>query len=219
MCGRYTIYTNKEALEERFHAEMMASELYKKHFNAAPSQYLPVVESNAPEMINFSYWGFTPSWMKKDSKIKPMINARGETVAEKPMFRGSFKHKRCLVLTDGFYEWDRVGDEKIPYYIRLKDKKPFAFAGIWDESEEEDRQPNTFAIITTNANALMQKIHHRMPVILHPEDEKKWLDEGLKTEDALRLLKGYPSKDMEMYEVSKAVNSPRNDSEKVIEKV
>lgn len=222
MCGRYTIYTDKEALEERFASEMADSILYKKHYNAAPSQYMPVVESNAPSMITFSHWGFLPSWAKRDSTsspIKPMINARAETIREKPMFKGSFKHRRCLVLTDGFYEWKRGGEKKIPYYITMKSKKPFAFAGIWDDSESDTMQPNSFAIITIDSNELMRPIHHRMPVILHPEDEKLWLDEGSSEEDLQSLLRPYESELMDMHEVSTAVNSPRNDTESVIQKI
>lgn len=205
MCGRFTLYTKAEALEERFNAHM-AYEEYSRSYNVAPSQYNPVVLNDQPEEIVKANWGYIPHWVKNPMEAKPMINARVETIAEKPYFRDSFKKRQCLVLADGFYEWNRKGVKKVPYYVRLKDKEPFAFAGIWDEIKENDgKSYPTFTIITTTPNTLLNKIHNRMPVILDKTEEKKWLGGQLNLE---ALATPYSESMMEMYPVLISVNSP-----------
>jgi len=211
MCGRYTIYTKAEALEERFDAVIDEHIKYSPHFNAAPSQNLPAIFSDEPGVIKTGQWGFTPSWAKDNPKISPQINARSETASEKPMFRSAIKKKRCMILTDGFYEWDRVGEKKIPNYIRLKSHEPFAMAGIWAGDDNK-----SFAILTTGANKLISKIHKRMPVILKKEDEDYWLESKWDDNEMTKNLSEYSNKLMEMYPISTLVNSTKNNSELLI---
>ena len=197
MCGRYTIYTKAEALPERFHASVQGDFLTPR-YNAAPSQALPVILNTDSAHIVAAAWGFLPSWAK-DKDFRPIINARAETVADKPMFRHAFKSNRCLVLADGFYEWQKTEAGKIPYHITLDTEEPFAFAGIWNVLETADKALLTFAIVTTEPNSLMKKIHNRMPVILNPSDEAKWLDPTVEGNDAANLLKPYAAKHKCLY--------------------
>ncbi|KKP37169.1 MAG: hypothetical protein UR27_C0008G0004 [Candidatus Peregrinibacteria bacterium GW2011_GWA2_33_10] len=165
-------------------------------------------------------WGFIPHFMK-DSKIGfSLINARGETVNTKPFFKFALRDQRCLVPTSGFYEWKRNGNQKIPYYIHLKNEPLFAFAGLYDVWEDENKKKIfSFTIITTEANKILKEIHDRMPVILNEEDELKWLSKDINEEvEVLPLLKSYSSEKLELYEVSAGVNNPRNNSVELIKK-
>ena len=208
MCGRYTLYTKAEALEERFHAQMEMG-LYTPTYNAAPSQALSVILNDDPGLIVKADWGFVPQWADGREGVKALINARGEGVADKPYFRSAFKEHRCLVLADGFYEWRRSKRGKVPYRIALKTKEPFAMGGIWSRVHDaEGNLHNTFAIITTTANNLVAQIHDRMPVILAKEDEADWLNPQLPLNEARALLSPYPAERMGAYEVSTKVNSP-----------
>ena len=166
-------------------------------------------------------WGFVPFWAKDPKIGNRLINARAETVATKQAFRVSFKRRRCLVPTTGFYEWKKSNDSKTPYYVHLKNDDLFAFAGIYDRWKDSDgNELLSFAIITTDANSLMKRIHNRMPVMLEREDEETWLKEGvLDDEELAEILTPYPSGEMETYLVSKAVNNPRNESEELIRPV
>ncbi|MGH7909536.1 MAG: SOS response-associated peptidase [Thermodesulfobacteriota bacterium] len=224
MCGRMTLTTDKDDLQSRFGYTYDSRVLFKLRYNIAPSQDSPVVtvkEDN--RVLIMMRWGLIPFWAKEASIGYKMINAKAETVHEKPSFRKSFKEKRCLVLADGFYEWKKPDKKnKIPFRFVLKSREPFAFAGLWDlwKDPNNGEELLTFTIITTSANELMQPIHERMPVILHEKDESKWLDPEFKDTDKLKsLLKPYPSNIMEAYEVSSIVNSPKNDSPKCIEPV
>ena len=207
MCGRYTVYTPAETLAQRFHAEL-PMDLLRPTYNAAPSQDLPVIRSGQPQAITLASWGFVPEWAKgKD--VKPIINARAESIADKPFFRNAFRHKRCLVPADGFYEWKKMGTRKVPYYVALKSEEPFAFAGLWSTVHDTDGNAfATFALITTEPNELMADIHHRMPVILRQADEQNWLDPGLAREDAASMLTPYPATAMSIHPVSTRVNAP-----------
>jgi len=185
-----------EALEQRFHA-MLPREVLTPTYNAAPSQALPVICNTHPQEITMSAWGFVPEWADGRAGVKPLINARAETVATKPTFRQAFRSKRCLILADGFYEWKRAGKSKVPHRIALKSGAPFAFAGIWSTVHAPNGRPYiTFAILTTEANELVAQIHTRMPVILHARDE------------AQALLASFPAELLTLYEVSPRVNSP-----------
>jgi putative SOS response-associated peptidase YedK len=207
MCGRYTLYTKAEALEERFHA-LFPAEVYAATYNAAPSQKHLTVLNDKPHEIARASWGFVPVWADRRDDVKSVINARAESVATKPFFRDAFKSKRCLVLADGFYEWKKTGKRKVPYRIALNTEEPFAFAGIWSTVHDKDgRAHPTFAIITTAANELVTDIHSRMPVILREEDEEDWLNPQLPLADAQELLLPYPAELLTMYEVSAKVNS------------
>jgi putative SOS response-associated peptidase YedK len=159
-------------------------------------------------------------WAKDPTIGSRLINARGETLAEKPTFRGSLKYKRCLILADGFYEWKSAGASKTktPYFIHMKDRKPFAFAGLWDSWNSPDGSlVKTCTIITTEPNELVSIIHNRMPVILHPRDYAKWLDTSPQTPDSLKpLIKPFPAEEMTAYPVSTLVNKPGNDTPELV---
>ena len=215
MCGRYTMHTTVAALEERFRAQLAAD--VAPTYNAAPSQAQLTILHAAPRVITASTWGFVPEWADGRHDVQPLINARAETVATKPFFREAFKHKRCLVLADGFYEWRRIGTRKVPYRIALKTEEPFAFAGIWSTVHDAAGTPQTtFAILTTEANALVAPIHNRMPVILHAEDEEDWLNPGCALAEVQALLAPFPADLLTAYEVSPKVNSPAYNSPDVL---
>lgn len=215
MCGRYTMSTQAEALEERFRAKFSAE--VRPTYNAAPSKAQCAILNNNPQAIVPAVWGFVPAWADGRKDVKPVINARGETVATKPFFRGAFKNNRCLVLADGFYEWRRTKDGKAPYRIALKTGEPFAFAGIWSTVHNADgTAQQRFAIITTEANALVAHIHNRMPVILSEADEAGWLNPQIPLEDAQAMLVPFPAELLTAYEVSTKVNSPAYDASELI---
>jgi putative SOS response-associated peptidase YedK len=208
MCGRYTVTIPAEALEARFQAQASAG-LLAPSYNAAPSHGLPVILNTEPQVMTLSHWGFLPEWAADKPDVKPLINARAETAATKPFFRDAFRSKRCLVLADGFYEWKRTGRGKVPYRIALKTQEPFAFAGLWSTVRDAQGRPcTTFAVLTTNANRLVSRIHPRMPAILRPQDEAIWLDPLLLPEQAQTLLEPYPAELLHAYPVSARVNSP-----------
>ncbi len=165
MCGRYSIFTPKNALQIRFNA--LRAEALKPTYNAAPTQNLPVILNSEPTTINLCRWGLIPSWAKEERIGNRMINARAETLLQKPSFRIPFKKQRCLVLTDGFYEWKKTSDGKIPHRVSMRDDEPFAFAGIWEVWKTPDGEDvKSFSIITTEPNELMKPLHNRMPVII-----------------------------------------------------
>ena len=217
MCGRYTHKEKSAQLLELL--KVIAVHLdTKPRYNVAPSQMVACVR-NAPENGHreavMLKWGLIPSWAKEPSIGYKMINARAETVAEKPSFRKAFKRQRCLILADGFYEWKREGKAKQPYYIRLKDSRLFAFAGLWerwkDKTSEDNHPIESCTIITTTANELMASIHQRMPVILHEQDFDVWLDAHIQDSTILNaLLRPYEPEELETYPVSTLVNSPAN---------
>lgn len=219
MCGRYSVSTRREALEARFHARTADGALTRR-YNAAPSDALPVILNRDRDRIVLGVWGFTPEWAK-DKKMTPMINARAESVPDKPFFRDAFRSKRCLVLADGFYEWKRLPSGKQPYRITLKSEEPFAFAGVWSLRPGLDGEPvPSFAIITTAANERVAEIHNRMPVILLArEREERWLDGESEAETLKSMLIPYPAAQMRCYPVSTQVNRPENDSADLIRAV
>jgi len=209
MCGRFTLTKNKDEIAERFEIHIDPA-MFSKTYNAAPSQTLPIITNTAPEQASFHKWGLIPHWAKDETIGNKLINARSETLTEKPSFRHAAEKRRCLVITDGFYEWQRSGGEKQPYRITLADESLFTFAGLWESwSAPNGRDVRTFTIITTEPNGLMKPIHKRMPVMLTPENERVWIsDEPL--EEVLHLLKPYDEKEMNAYPVSSRVNSPKN---------
>lgn len=166
-------------------------------------------------------WGLIPSWAKDCSMGAKLINARSETVAEKPAFRSAYKHRRCLIVADGFYEWKKEKDRKQPFYFELQNKRPFAFAGLWDKwKSPQGEEINTCTILTTAANKLLQQYHHRMPVILKEQDYDLWLDSQIQAPNLLQhLLSSYPSEEMNSYQVSLFVNNPKHNSSQCIEPI
>jgi putative SOS response-associated peptidase YedK len=220
MCGRYSIISkNRES-----RGSMRASRLLKQaemdnRFNVAPSQSLPVITNDKPDELQFFSWGLLPHWAKEKGYKHKSINARAETITEKPMFRQLVNQKRCLVPADGFYEWRDSPTGKVPYRFLLRDEGLFCFAGLWDEwaDKETGEVIRTYTLITTEANELMRPIHDRMPVLLHPEEEELWLSNERADEHVLSLLHPYPSDEMKAYPVSRLVNSPANDTPEVLE--
>ena len=218
MCGRFSFSPLAKIIEDRFDVKVDSS--YKPRFNSAPTQNLAVITNEQPGRLCFFRWGLVPFWAK-DSKIgNRMINTKAETISEKPSFRNAFKKRRCLVPADSFYEWKKItSSDKIPYRIMMKDQSLFAMAGIWETwKSPEGSDLHTFSIITTSPNRLMENIHDRMPVILHPDDEKRWLSET-ESPELESLLKPFDENLMTAYPVSKLVNSPTNDVEKIHEPV
>ena len=219
MCGRFTLTVNPADLQNTF-SNFIFPTKFAPRFNIVPSQPVLAIPNEDSHTAEFFLWGLIPMWAKDPSIGNRLINARGETVAEKPSFRGSFKYKRCLILTDGFYEWKTNPGKKTktPYLIHMKDRNPFAFAGLWDIWESPDGSSvKTCTIITTRPNELMETLHNRMPVILHPRDYGKWLDTSPQTpENLLPLIKPYPADDMSAHPVSTLVNNPSNDSPELV---
>lgn len=215
MCGRFSLATDQKTLAETFTAFEIPEELGPR-YNIAPSQPVAVVANNGQNKVEFFQWGLIPSWAKDPQIGNRMINARAETLAEKPSFKTAYKRRRCLVLADGFYEWRKepTSKAKTPMYIRLVSGEPFAFAGLWESWHgAEDSTILSCTIITTTPNEFMAEIHNRMPVILPPNAYAAWLDPAERNPDQLQgLLKPYPAKQMTAYPVSRIVNSPQNDT-------
>jgi putative SOS response-associated peptidase YedK len=217
MCGRYSFTIEDDLIRERFGVSVRSA-VYKARYNCAPSQNLAVISTEDPGIISFYRWGLIPSWAKDPSIGNKLINARAETIVEKPSFKQAFRIRRCLVLSDGFFEWKK-SKEKTPYRICLRDYAPFSMAGIWENwRNPEGEIIKSFSIITTHANSLIEEIHDRMPVILKREEEKKWLSSTQETE-LLELLQPYPSEQMINYPISNKVNSPLNDIPEILEPV
>ncbi len=220
MCGRFTLITPAEALAEQFQLFEIPSLVPR--YNIAPTQPVAAVRrvpGDGQRELVLLRWGLVPFWAKDPGIGARMINARSETVAEKPAFRAAFRRRRCLVLADGFYEWRRLERGKQPFYVRLRDERPFAFAGLWEHWEGSDEAAiDSCTLMTTEPNDLIRPVHSRMPVILAPKDYDLWLDPGVQKADLLRpLLRPYPSEGMLAYPISTWVNKPKNDSPRCIE--
>ncbi|GAA3971488.1 SOS response-associated peptidase [Hymenobacter antarcticus] len=218
MCGRYTFITPAPAIEQRFDAQF--TDAAPTTYNAAPSQRLPVITNAAPHQIQLLSWGLVPSWSRDPPSGPKPINARAETLAEKPTFRQLLDRRRCLVLADSFYEWQATPAGKVPHRILLRDERPFAFAGLWDEwlDRSTGELHPTFTIITTEPNALMAGIHNRMPVILPSRAaEQAWLNDGAGLAAHQHQLLPYDAAAMREYAISTRVNSPANNDPEVLE--
>jgi len=235
MCGRYSLFAPPDEIEARFDATV--AEAFEPRYNAAPRQSLPVITGDDPDTIQRMEWGLIPSWAEDRSDFE-FINARAETLTEKPSFEAAYERRRCLVLADGFYEWTDAEGGKQPYRVTLADEEPFAMAGLWerwtppqtqtgldafaaggpDVSDEPAPEPiETFAVVTTDPNDLVADLHHRMAVILAPDEEAAWLTAD--TDRAADVLDPYPAEEMRAYPVSTAVNDPSNDSPAVVEAI
>ncbi len=216
MCGRYTIIAKAEEIEKRFKVEV--PEIYSQRYNAAPTQILPVITNEHPEGLSFFRWGLIPSWAQDVSIGSKLINARSETIDEKPSFREAFRSRRCLVIADGYYEWKTVSKKsKIPYRIQLNTEQLFSFAGLWEiYKTSTDSIIHSFTIVTTESNDKTSHIHERMPVILNPETEKIWLNNDVAPVEHFSVLRPYEEKKIKYYSVSNLVNSVQNDNEHLI---
>lgn len=222
MCGRYTL-SKKARLEEMMkEAGFIFEEFshtrltYEPRYNISPTQLLPVLLDTRKAV--FAKWGLLPFWAKDEKAGASMINARKETVAEKPAFRSAFKKRRCLVPADGFYEWKKVGKFKLPHRFIVGDGELFTFAGLWETWKKPDGEELlTYTIITTEPNPLVQPVHDRMPVILPPDKRDAWLDPATSPDTLKSLLVPYPAEAMRAYAVSSAVSSPKNDTPSLID--
>ncbi|WP_373535901.1 SOS response-associated peptidase [Microcoleus sp.] len=221
MCGRFTLNTSAQIIGEFFKLSEVPD--IKPRYNIAPTQSIATVTVEPEQMqrqLQFMRWGLIPSWAK-DMKIgSKMINARSETVAEKPAFRSAIKHRRCLIVADGFYEWLPQGKHKQPYYFQMSEGEPFAFAGLWENWESpEGEKIVSCTIITTAANETVQPVHDRMPVILPDSAWEEWLDPAVNSaQEVLPLLKPYAAA-MKAKPVSAIVNSPSKDSPECIQAI
>ena len=220
MCGRFTLTDPNVDIAVQFNLPAIPD--MQPRYNIAPTQPVAAVrasrDSNARELVMLQ-WGLIPFWAKDPKIGARMINARSETAAEKPSFRAAFRRRRCLVIADGFYEWQKQNGSKQPFFIHLRDTRPFAFAGLWEHWEgPDDSLIESCTLLTCNPNDLLRSVHNRMPVILDPEDYDLWLDPEVQKQDLLQpLLRPYPAGEMDAYPVSRFVNSPANDSPKCIE--
>jgi putative SOS response-associated peptidase YedK len=219
MCGRFTLTVDPADLQTLLDLIDVPSELTPR-YNIAPTQPVAVVTSPTDRKVEIFQWGLIPSWSKDPSMGARMINARAETVHEKPAFRAPFARKRCLILADGFYEWKQLEKNKQPYYIRLASGNPFAFAGLWDHwTSPEGDERLTCTIITCEPNELMSQLHNRMPVIFDKTTMWDWLDPDAPTVALKAMLAPYDTHAMTAYPVSRAVNRPANDSPECIQPV
>ncbi|MEA3441083.1 MAG: SOS response-associated peptidase [Chloroflexota bacterium] len=215
MCGRFTLTVDAHQIREAF-PWITVPEQVQPRYNIAPSQPVAVIPNDSKNQLDFFVWGLVPFWAKDPSIGSRMINARAETVDQKPSFKSAFKYRRCLILADGFYEWMKEPGKrtKTPMYIRMKNDEPFAFAGLWDTWHAADGSDlYTCNIITTQPNELLKDIHNRMPVILPEESYPLWLEpDQVDTNELKPLLVPFRASGMEAHAVSTYVNMPANDS-------
>lgn len=224
MCGRFTLSADFSEIIDRFAIEAaIEEELYDASYNIAPSHsVLSVINDGSRNRLGHLKWGLIPSWAKDEKIGFKLINARAETLAEKPSFRDAYKKRRCLVIADSFYEWKRQDQKnKVPMRIKLKSDELFAMAGLWERwKSPEGKMIYSCTVITTTPNEIIKDIHDRMPVILKREDEQTWLDPSIHDPHELnRLLKPLSEEWIETYEVSNLVNSPKNNSPQLIQKI
>jgi putative SOS response-associated peptidase YedK len=218
MCGRYTITSAPEAIRALFRYQQQPN--FPPRYNVAPTQPIPIVRLTEDKRhFALVRWGLLPSWVKDPKTFTLLINARGESVCDKPAFRAAMKRRRCLIPADGFYEWKPVGARKQPYFARLKAGGPMALAGLWETwTGPNGEELETAAIVTTNANRALSEIHGRMPVILAPEAFDLWLNcAKVDAKTAAALIAPAPENLLEVYPVSPAVNRTANDNPALVE--
>lgn len=220
MCGRYSLTKELREVEQQFNAKIVGFD-YMPRFNIAPSQPAAVITHQDPHAIQFFKWGLIPFWAKDPSIGNRLINARIETVTEKPSFRHTVNRKRCLVLSDGYYEWKPIDNRtKIPYRICRKDQNAFAMAGLYDSwADAEGREIHSFTILTKPALPTFAHIHDRMPAMLLEPQAKFWLDDSIDGKQAIATIDDYPEGLLNTYTISTDVNSPRNDNAELLEPV
>lgn len=217
MCGRYDLTANAEQIIEYFILQRMPK--YERSYNIAPGRkILNIVQldDGSRKAVNL-FWGLVPSWSKDSKNSSHLINARMETVREKASFRSAFKHRRCLIPANGFYEWLRNETGKQAFHIHRQDQQLFAFAGLWEQWQHETETLYSCTIITTSATDLMQPIHDRMPVIITPEHYHQWLDKTADPDQAFKSLDNKAYEQMTATPVSDWVNNPRHDDERCIQ--
>ena len=218
MCGRFTLHTPESRIRETFNLEHTEPLGLNLRYNIAPSQEIPIIRnSDTSREMMLARWGLIPGWSKESKTKYSTINARIESIAEKPTYRTPFKRQRCLIPADGFYEWKKVESNKVPHHIRMKDGKVFAFAGLWDHWEGEGDRIESCTIIVMPANEVMKPVHERMPAIISPAHYDLWLDSRITDkQEIMQLLNSAPSSQLTAYPVSTWVNSPKNNNERCI---
>ncbi len=221
MCGRFARRSTKEVLADWFGVELEDMPWFAPTFNAAPQSAQPVIRLNRDsgrQEFALMRWGLVPFWAKDPKFGYSTFNARAEDVLSKPAYREALKKRRCLVPADAFYEWQRIDKRnKQPYAIALKSGEPYAFAGLWESwKPQEGPQLETFTVLTTDPNELMQSIHNRMPVILEPRDHERWLDPGDAARPPVDLLRPYPAEKMQAWQVSQRVGNVRNNDPELL---
>jgi len=216
MCGRFTMRTPGAAVAEVFGLPEIP--FLQPRFNIAPTQPVPVVRKLPGDgrQLALLRWGLIPHWADDPAIGNRMINARSETVATKPAFRGPFRNHRCLIVADGFYEWQKTDGKKQPWYIRINDDKPFAFAGLWDHWDKGEKPIESCTILTTDANEAVKPLHDRMPVILDRRDFDAWLDPRQDPKTLQTLLRPYPWEKMVVFRVDTLVNNPRHEDPRCV---
>lgn len=218
MCGRFSLHGSEEELRIQFAVADLPA--LTPRYNIAPSQDVLCVRASPADgrTADMLRWGLVPGWSKEPRTRYSMINARAETVAEKPAYRRAFRQRRCLIPASGFYEWRQTGKGKQPWYIHMRDQRVFAFAGLWEHWQDDAGHTlDSCSIVVTTPNALVGTIHDRMPVVLAPEDYERWLDPQLQDPTRLKpLLAPYPAQAMEAYPVPRTVNSPSNEGPELI---
>ncbi len=222
MCGRYTLLSQADKLKKHYNLAKLPKDI-RQNFNVAPGQILPVVHADeqGKPVLEMMKWGFIPVWAKDPNMGYKLINARDDGIFDKPMWRNVIKKKRCLIPANGFYEWQRpksTKEQKQPFYIHPKQLDLFSFAGVWETWKDvEGKLWKTYSIITTEPNKEMAKVHNRMPVILHPEDEASWLEPShTDRSDIEPLLRPWEDNGLEMFEVSRDVNATKNNDKHLI---
>ena len=221
MCGRFTLHTPAAQIRESFNLPDLPARELKPRYNIAPNQDVAIIRDTGTgrEMV-MARWGLIPGWSKESRTKYSTINARIESVAEKPTYRTPFKRRRCLIPADGFYEWKQDAGNKVPHHIRMQDGKVFAFAGLWDHWEGEDADIESCTIIVMPANEVMQPIHERMPAIIAQQDYDVWLDSSVTDkQEIMQYLNSGPSIQLTAYPVSTRVNSAKNNDEGCIRPV
>jgi putative SOS response-associated peptidase YedK len=213
MCGRSTLHDAPTNILERFSLPPMLPEFVPR-YNVAPSQLQWAITRDRSGAANVRQlkWGFIPWWADEPSIGNRMINARAESLAEKPAFRDSLREKRCLILADGWYEWRGKGKDRVPVHFRLSDGRPFGIAGLWDRWSRVTPALETCTVVTTNASTRARAVHDRMPVIFVDDAVTAWVDGSASLRDLVSLLRPYEGNDLELFEVSRYVNNPANDS-------
>ncbi len=222
MCGRFSLGASATTLVAQF--DLFEAPSWSPRYNIAPTQEVLVVvkdPATVRRQARLYRWGLIPSWAKDLAIGNQLINAQAETAASKPAFRVAFRKRRCLILADGFYEWKKEGRPKQPFHIRLRDGRPFAFAGLWERREGPERKAiESCTILTTTPNEILHPLHHRMAVIMASADYDLWLDPAIQEVDRLQpLLRPYPSEEMKAYAVSTRVNNPANDHPECVEPI
>lgn len=216
MCGRFSLFESIELLQTEFEFEYNGD--FQERYNIAPGQpILAVINIGSSRKGMDMKWGLIPNWANDEKIGYKMINARSETIDEKASFKHALKKRRCLILADGFYEWKKDGKIKQPYRFEMKDRRPFAFAGLWENWEKDGEKVISCTIVTTNANELTQKVHDRMPVILPKDKQHVWLNPSIQDFQELKqLLVPYDANSMKSYQISTAINSAKNEGKELI---